>query len=137
MAITLEWDRKFELGYPRIDDEHRIFLSLVRQLSRLLDDHADQQRIDRTLREIYKYADFHFLSEENLMEDLDYAALGEHRRHHAVLLSELRDLMTTQRTAGGNGQNIVEFLFEWFALHTAKEDRKFADHLAANPPVRR
>ena len=65
MAITLAWDNKFEVGHERIDSEHRIFLSLIRDLSVEAESKAGKPRVERTLNEIYKYADFHFTSEEN------------------------------------------------------------------------
>lgn len=131
MPITLEWDNKFDIGHERIDGEHRIFLGLIRELSVQAERHDNPARTDRLIREIYKYADFHFLSEENLMENIGYPFLEDHRRHHAVLLSELRHFMIDQRYGSKNGTEIVEFLFTWFALHTSQEDKRIADFLRA------
>lgn len=129
MALSLDWDSKFEIGHDRIDSEHRIFLGLIRELSMQAEHDDNPARTDRLIREIYKYADFHFLSEENLMEDVGYPFLADHRRHHSVLLSELRDFMVDQRNGSRNTGEIVEFLFVWFAMHTSQEDRQITDYL--------
>ena len=33
MAIDIPWEKKFELGRPRIDSEHQVFLDLIRHVS--------------------------------------------------------------------------------------------------------
>lgn len=124
MAITLDWDSKFEIGHERIDFEHRIFLGLIRDLS--VDAEAADGRFDRTLREILKYAEFHFVSEENIMADVAYPALAEHRSLHAMLLAQLQDKLQRRGDRVERPDEIVDFLFQWFALHTTQEDRRIA-----------
>lgn len=130
MAINLEWDEKFEVGHERIDFEHRIFLGLIRELSHQVDQRAAEGRIRRTLSEIYKYADFHFLSEENIMADVHYPHLPEHREHHRRLLAELQDVIVQCGSGFGMGE-AVGFLFQWFALHTSQEDKRIAEYIRA------
>lgn len=130
MAISLQWDGKFEVGHERIDFEHRIFLGLIRDLSVEADKATDGARIERILGEIVRYADFHFVSEENIMTDIGYPGLEEHRCQHEMLLAQLRDRVQGFRAARELPQAIVEFLFQWFALHTSQEDRKIAQFLA-------
>lgn len=130
MAINLEWDEKFSVGHERIDFEHRIFLGLIRELSLQVEKGTPAERIRRTLREVYKYADFHFLSEENIMADVDFPQFAEHQHHHQRLLAELRDA-SIRCGDGEYADEIVEFLFQWFALHTTQEDRRIAEHMRA------
>ena len=135
MAITLNWDSKFEIGHERIDSEHRIFLGLIRDLSNEANPHGDRERAFRLLSEIYKYADFHFVSEENVMADVAYPELDAHRRLHLALLAELRDCMFRFRSADATVEQAVEFLFTWFALHTTREDKRITDYIAKSAAV--
>lgn len=129
MPITLAWDNKFEIGHERIDAEHRIFLSLIRDLSTEAEAEATKERIERTLQEIYKYADFHFTSEENIMADVDYPALPEHKHTHDRLLAQYRNRVHEFRADLQSPESIVNFLFQWFALHTTQEDKRIAEFL--------
>ena len=129
MAISLPWDSKFEIGNERIDSEHRIFLSLIRDLSVESETEADHLRIDRTLNEIYKYADFHFISEENIMEDVGYPSFHAQRRTHRMLLAELDSEIHDFRGGRKSSGEIVRFLFQWFALHTTNEDKRIAEFI--------
>jgi hemerythrin len=131
-GMLIEWDNKFEIGHERIDSEHRIFLGLIKDLDRAIANGDSRDRIRRVLDEIQLYARFHFVSEENIMTDVDYPALDAHRGEHARLLSLLEDRVQSYRMDPANsGVEIVEFMFSWFALHTTHEDKKIAGFLAA------
>lgn len=132
MAITLAWDPRFEIGHERVDFEHRIFLGLIRDLSAQSEAGVSRLRIEQTLREIYKYADFHFTSEENIMSDIGYPSLAAHREIHTMLLAQLSDAIHRYHNNEGAPADIVTFLFEWFALHTTRDDRRIAGFIAGS-----
>lgn len=129
--MSLAWNRKYELGHERIDFEHRIFLGLIAALEEEQATHQSRPRLERLLNEVTKYAEFHFVSEENMMEDIGYPELASHREAHRALLSTLRD--RTHEFAAGRIEvpALVDFLFHWFALHTTQEDRKIVTFLNA------
>lgn len=126
MTINLPWDTKFEIGHERIDAEHRIFLNLIRELSLEAETGAPRERVLRTLEEIYKYADFHFTSEENIMADMDYPGLAAQEDAHGRLLTQLKAEMHDFRAGKQVPAAIVSFIFQWFALHTTQDDRQIA-----------
>ncbi len=127
MAITIPWDGKFETGHERIDSEHRIFLGLIHELSVQSETKPGKERIGRTLREIRKYADFHFTSEENIMEDVGYPDFEEHKRLHQMLMVQLDGAIYDFHHGAQTAEEIVSFLFQWFALHTTREDKRVAE----------
>ncbi len=132
MTINIAWDNKFAIGHERIDAEHRIFLNLIRTLSQETANAASRQRIERTLQEIYKYADFHFTSEENIMADIAYPGLAEQEDAHGRLLAQLKAEMHDYWAGSQTPDAIVAFIFQWFALHTTQDDKLIADFLVAN-----
>ena len=130
--IDIKWDQKFSVGHERIDHEHQVFLDLIRNVSRFVERPEDgrRDRVLRLLQEIRKYADFHFYSEENLMLDCAYPDYAEHREQHAQLLSSLDDRIHDFRADRVTLSDLVEFLFQWFALHTTTVDKRLAKYLA-------
>jgi len=125
----MKWDNKYELGHERIDAEHRIFFRLMMDFQEAVTYGAPNEKLLRTLNEIVKYADFHFVSEENIMTDNNYPDQKRHAHLHNILLSEVKDKLH-QFTSGNIGANeVFEFLFEWFALHTSNEDKKLVGFL--------
>lgn len=129
MAIKLQWDQKFDIGHERLDFEHRIFLGLIRDLSVQADITPQDARCERILRELYKYAEFHFVSEENIMVDIGYPALAEHQQSHGRILAQFKDMIHQYRAAQCSAHDIVTFLFQWFALHTTTEDKRISEFI--------
>jgi len=125
----IEWDKKFEIGHPRIDFEHQIFLGLILDFKAMAVEGKAPERLLRILNEIVKYAEFHFVSEENIMLDCGYPLYAEHVGHHQALLSRLRAKCADLRTNVISPLDLYEFLFDWFALHTSQEDKKIAQYL--------
>ena len=120
----LTWDHKYELGHERIDFEHRIFLSLISDFQMGIEQGFPKTKLIRIIREIAKYADFHFVSEENIMADCNYPELEQHAALHRLLLNQVKDYTYQFSLDEIEALEVFEFLFNWFALHTTSEDRK-------------
>jgi hemerythrin len=127
--MTLHWDDKYSLGNEKIDAEHHIFLDLIIEFDSLAKKGATQDKLVRTLKEIGKYAEFHFLSEENLMIDCNYPGLEQHKKLHRHLVASLEDQLFRINSGTGSPGQVFESLFEWFALHTSSEDKKLVSFI--------
>jgi hemerythrin len=60
------------------------------------------------------------------MIDLAYPELESHRREHRQLLASIDDKAYQFNHGALDGNEFVDFTFEWFALHTTQVDRKIA-----------
>lgn len=127
------WLDDIKLGIGRIDSEHRIFLRLVRAYTEGVAAALDRERLRRMIKEIRKFAEFHFMSEEHLMLELEYPEYRDHQDAHRHLLSQLEDFGHEIAVGAKSYVQLADFLCEWFALHATTEDRQIADFIAANP----
>jgi hemerythrin len=127
---ALQWHSWFEIGHERIDFEHRIFLDLVNTLQRCVNG-ADKQEISRALLELKKYAEFHFISEQNIMIECDYPDYNAHHVLHDSLLKELDTYIQAVEGGTRSLDVMVTFLYDWFATHTINEDLKLSAHVKA------
>lgn len=123
---SINWDAKYEIGVKRIDFEHQIFADLVNQLGEKIVSGSDRLAISRTLREIIKYADFHFTSEENIMEECHYPGLKEHIACHRDLQNALNEKAMAMAAGQIAPETLLSFLVEWFLDHTVREDSRIA-----------
>jgi len=128
--IKVEWSPKFEVGHERIDFEHRIFLNLIREASLLEDRGVSRERALRHLDEVKRYAQFHFASEENIMFDVVYPEIDAHKKDHERLLAQFDEKVYRFRSGEPSLDELVAFLFEWFALHTTQVDTQLAKYIA-------
>jgi len=127
--MTLKWDEKYEVGHDRIDTEHRIFLDLIIDFQQAIEQNLPKAKQLRILKEVEKYAEFHFVSEENIMLDISYPDYEHHAKLHAYLLSEVQNEYFKFMSDQTEGKDIFEFLFNWFAIHTSNEDKKLVEFI--------
>ncbi len=127
--IKIIWDNKYSVGNERIDHEHQVFLDLIKCASLAGDEHLSKERVLRMLIEVKKYAEFHFVSEENIMLDAEYPDYEVHKKEHDILLSRFDGFFHNYMLDACEMDEVVEFMFEWFALHTTTVDQELGRYL--------
>jgi len=133
MAIDFQWDKKFAIGQVRIDYEHQMFLELMRNVSLAAEQGETKEWCVRLLREVRKYAEFHFYSEENAMLKMGYPEYLSHQQQHSEFLSGLDERIEAYITDKIDIEAVVVFLLDGFALHSTHSDKKLAKFLTKNP----
>jgi hemerythrin len=127
--MPVQWSSHYELGHERIDAEHRIFLRLIDEFARRVEEGLPLEALQRTAHEIRQYAEFHFVCEENTMEEMGYPGLTEHRQCHADLLGALDEKRREMAERRLDPRALQDFLVDWFLQHTAEEDQKLVAHI--------
>ena len=123
------WDKKYDVGHELIDSQHRIFILLLNKLAVNIARGGNREHIFRVLHELKKYAEFHFLSEENLMYECHYPAIRAHEEIHSRILLDLTLLMERVSQDRANPQEVVAFFKAWVFNHIAHEDKKIAEYI--------
>ncbi|WP_177419591.1 bacteriohemerythrin [endosymbiont of Lamellibrachia barhami] len=118
----MEWQKKFEVGHNKIDMEHRVFFELVKSIAAAEAQGASRDKIRRLIAETTKYAEFHFLSEENIMIDVGYPEFEEHRELHKSLLRKMQKYVVSFESGDSDIHDLVDFLVDWFVKHTTTKD---------------
>lgn len=126
--MDIEWKDKYNLGIEEIDFEHRIFVSIIKKIDNVVNSDTDKSLL-RLILELKKYAAFHFQSEENIMVDVNYPEIIEHKNQHERLLSKLQLIILQIEMEHIELNKLPTFLMEWFVDHTIVEDKKFATYL--------
>ena len=86
--MNSKWDNKLNIGDMLIDNEHRILLLLSRKLDLTIKMKRPDVEQNAAIFELKKIAEFHFLSEENLMRETSFPGMREHAELHTELLME-------------------------------------------------
>jgi len=120
--MSIAWDSKFLLGIQRIDLEHKIFLELINNFGNSLAKKQDKLVTNRSILEIEKYAEFHFVSEENFMIQINYPEYEKHKLEHFELLEKFNIAKHNDESY----REFFQFIKEWFVYHTVKEDQNIA-----------
>lgn len=129
----IEWDESLEVGIDVVDSQHR---GLVELLNRVLSLHtiidADERKMNTEdiLSDLFSYTEFHFKTEEEYMEAMNYPDLENHKKIHLHLVSKLLQLNEDLCGAGTDvfveaEERLFTLLTKWLVEHIQKEDFKF------------
>lgn len=124
----IEWEEKYELGIPVIDEQHKELIRLTSKLSELLTDAVQGDDIFDEMVEIIQavtaYTVYHFKYEEHLFEKLGYDAKESHIEEHNKLIHEIEslDLRAVDEDQVTYGKKILKFLITWVFKHISGSD---------------
>ncbi|MGO9147440.1 MAG: bacteriohemerythrin [Desulfomonilia bacterium] len=120
----VEWKDVYLTGIDEIDLQHKAFVKLINRLN-IIHDYSNKKAIAiRLLSEIEKYAQYYFISEENIMFLIKYPERDRQQQAHAALLDEYLQRMQNYLNDKGTIEDVIRFLGKWFVWHTVDEDRK-------------
>ena len=128
-AKELDWNEKLETGISEIDFQHKYFLELIKKFIEIQKKHTLPEKIKPYLKELTLYARFHFYSEENYMNEINYPELDEHKLIHIQLIEELSNIFTSFEMKHSKIDELTHFLISWFYDHTLKEDIKISNFI--------
>lgn len=125
----LDWTDELSVGVPEMDAEHRHFIGLVNDLSEAILWRMELQQVKERMQAIVDDAVEHFSHEEALFEKWGYPDAGEHAKTHALILSEIREMVAlfgrdeTEYAWIEAGLKLKHILVE----HLLLEDMKYRD----------
>jgi hemerythrin len=123
------WKDEYCIGIEEIDKQHMDFVKLINRFMILFRSGAHIRLQDRLLLEILKYADYHFVSEENLMMIYKYTDIAIQEEEHNKLIKSFKNKVSGLREGSVTGNDLVQYLVNWFLNHSQEEDRKFAKYI--------
>lgn len=123
--MELDWDERLELGDDYIDVQHRMLVTIMNRLAKMIEKGVSQELMTRTMHEIRKYAEFHFASEESFMYEIEFPGLQRHETIHSRLLQELSIRIGRVIHQHHNGEEVLSYLYSWLVEHVEREDSQF------------
>lgn len=104
-----------ELGLEHLDLQHHYFLNLILDLRKNVISSEDIS-LRYKLSALYAYARFHFISEENLMEECGFPNIEERHKMHGELIGKLHEVerLLTSSKSDANIEKFQHFLEAWF-----------------------
>lgn len=127
--VFIQWNSKYEIGIPKIDEQHKHLVELCNRLheSIVADNPLEQKhQLASTLKECVAYVGTHFKDEELLMQAAGYDDFAQHKIQHDTFTKKV--LETSEDC---NSQNrlaaikFVKFLYEWLISHICYEDKRY------------
>ena len=128
----LAWSEVYELGFERVDEQHRRLFELVRNLVKACTEGYDTKILSETLDFLLEYTVQHFKNEEDIMLLYDFPEYEEHRQLHEdfklLVYEKVREYMENG-TSEELSNRINKIIVRWLINHIQGEDKKIADYL--------
>jgi len=133
----IKWNDKYNTGNFVIDHQHRRLVQLINDLEEVI----QQQDLKPTLLnvifdEVTSYTQYHFQTEEELMANVNYSGIVEHKQLHQDFIKGLA-LFKVQADKGTVyiDTALCQFLKDWLLGHIAVEDQKIVAEISTGQGV--
>jgi hemerythrin len=131
-TVLVEWDDKYSVGIPLIDEQHKELIRLTNELYRgcLTGDDTARAFFFNAVRGAMDYVKYHFSAEEKILENVNYPYLAEHKKaHEDFVLKMVEDVKSFQGGRKFVPNNFVRFLKDWILSHIAIVDTRYAKYI--------
>ena len=127
--MYVQWSPQYVLGNALLDNQHRMLFLLCKKLDIAIKTGQSAQLIQRTMVEVKKFAEFHFISEQNLMLETGYPETEAHAKVHTSLLIDLQVGFSRIGHKAEFPEDLLYFLHHWLVNHFEQDDGKLAAYL--------
>lgn len=130
----IKWNKKFSVGYKKIDKQHKELVSILNTVEKLLKNKEDLrddilfEELESTFKDLLSYTEYHFKSEEKLMNKIGHDELKEHKIIHKNFIQDIKALTSDfylDEDVTGAATKIYEKLLDWLMGHIIVEDMKY------------
>jgi len=130
MSTILEWSPQFELGLGTIDEQHHLQVELINALRVCMGQCIGREELGQLLSSLEQHTEAHFREEEQLMAQMRYPGLDEHRANHEAFARRVRDTHRRHREGELIEFSTLRLIQGWLVEHLERADRDFG-HFAA------
>ena len=129
MDNKIVWDQSFETNITEVDTQHRRLVEIMNTLADGIG-RASMNDLQEILSQLKDYAQYHFRTEETIMEASGYADLAEHRNEHLAFVDQLQLFdLDVILASEGLAWDMYHFLSGWLTSHILVVDKKFSTSL--------
>lgn len=137
MEPFIVWSDKYNTGNFVIDYQHQRLVRLINDLDEVLrHEELRPSLLKVILDEVANYTLYHFQTEEEIMEKVNYSAREEHVRIHKSFIQKL-DLFVADYKKGATDidRDFCLYLKNWLMTHIATEDPKIISEMSLGQGV--
>lgn len=130
MRDYIAWQDEFSVGVDVIDEQHKKLLEVINAFLSSLEDNDDRFAIGRSLDDMIKYTEYHFYTEQLLLER--HPDFLKHLNQHWQLVKEAKKIQDDFQQHLELKANIFDFLLSWLKDHILGTDKVYFSYLLKN-----
>lgn len=128
----ITWTSDLSVGIELIDQQHKMLIKHLNDLSQSLESGQGPAKIASTLNFLIDYTNFHFTAEEKHMAANDYPELENHMKMHKEFKATLTNMEEDLEEEGATlllADSIDTLLVKWLFEHIRSIDVAFGKFL--------
>ena len=130
---NIEWDNSLSIGVDLIDEQHKMLIQKLKDLSDAFQVGLEQNKMLKTIDFMIDYTDFHFSEEEKLMVEHDYPGLEIQQKQHREFQDTLNHILEDYQDEGPTkalATSINVFMLNWLINHIKGIDVQIGNFLS-------
>ena len=126
----ITWSEKFEIADTLVDNQHKRLIEIYNELHQSMEKGKSQAQLITIIGKLIDYTQYHFETEEDIMDEASYPYLLAHQKIHDSFIADVKKFQ--QRVVKEKELitlEILDFLKNWIENHILSEDMKFKPYL--------
>lgn len=130
MEGNYSWKKEYDSGVKFIDEQHKYFLNIVRDLQEYLANGVCKESASRIFFSLVHYAEHYLIQEEIYFKDSHFPRIREHKDLHAAFINRVIQFKNDyEHDIEQTCQTMLEYLKDWFDNHILKYDKQAIEYL--------
>jgi hemerythrin len=128
----VEWESRYMMGIPPIDNQHRELIDLTNELYEacLTGDEEAKAIFKQSIHKVVDYINYHFSAEEKMLQNIKYPDFVPHKKEHESLVKRvLEDVHLFEQGRQFVPNSFVRMLKEWILTHIAMSDKRYSEYI--------
>lgn len=126
--MSLVWSDEHALGLPEIDSQHMIFVAIINELYKAIENEELEDHLEPILEKLIGYAQYHFGTEEEYFARFDYEGAAVHIADHRRIIDRIQDFQGKHHIVGTDMvSELATFLSDWLLNHTHSMDSLYVE----------
>lgn len=125
-----EWNDSFSVGYPKIDEQHKVVFDIINDLYDSIMNATSSNIIEKIVEKMVDYTRYHFGEEEILFDQFEYEHKALHEIEHKKFVKKSEEFLAS---VGKNDNllsiQVLNFLRDWWIKHILYHDKKYVNKL--------
>jgi hemerythrin len=126
----MTWREEISVRIPEIDQQHQTLFDHVNYLYDSMRDGRSNETLRQVLQDLVDYFQYHFCSEEVIMERYRYPELAQHVKEHEYFIVRVQTYVENYNN--GNrilSLDVVNFIKKWIEYHVERSDQGYSKHI--------
>jgi hemerythrin len=126
----VEWKDSYTVSILDIDQQHKRLLDIINRLHDAMKAGSRREDIDKIVRDLLAYTQFHFRYEEEMLARSGYADLPAHKKVHRAMEGQVEkfgaEIASPRATLP---LQLMSFLKDWLTKHILETDMRYSQHV--------